>query len=278
MNKVKLDVTEDMLERVVFGMENQKDRLMLDPEDGQLRPEKENDGSFIPLPSWGPTDGYRLMNGFASSLPDMIFRKRLLDILHSGTGVFRNFKDALKGRPELEGLWRRYKKREMRRTALSWLSRWSEALALEALGPEPEDWEQLSSAEFVIREIRKEEWPQILDWNKLTEAENHSELTPGEPGEVLVAEGPSGEIVGYSRMILDLEPGCLEGRLDQVYVLPELRGLGIGRMLTEASLKQAEEKGADALTVKTGVSSRIMEKYLENFGFTPVTILWRKKL
>ncbi|RKX94671.1 MAG: hypothetical protein DRZ90_11535 [Spirochaetes bacterium] len=278
MNKVKLNVTEEMLERVVFGMENQKDCLMLDPENGQLRPEKENDGSFIPLPAWGPTDGYRLMDGFASSLPDIIFRKRLLDILHSGTGVFRNFKDALKGRPELEGLWRRYKKKEMRRTALSWLSRWSEALALEALGPEPEDWEQLSPAEFVIRKIRKDEWPQILDWNKIAEVENSSDLTPGESGEVLVAEGPSGEIVGYSRMILDSESGCLEGRLDQVFVLPELRGLGIGRMLTEASLKQAEEKGAAALTVKTGVSSRIMEKYLENSGFTPVTTLWRKKL
>ncbi len=271
MNKVKLDVTEEMLERVVFGMENQKDRFMLDPADGRLRTEKENDGSFIPLPAWGPTDGFRLMDGFAASLPDTIFQKNLLDILHSGTGVFRNFKDALKGRPELEGLWRRYKTREMRRTALSWLSRWSEALVLEALGQEPEDWEQLSSAEFVIREILKDEWPQILDWENL-------ELIPGESGEVLVAEGPSGEIVGYSRMILDSESGCLEGRLDQVFVLPELRGLGIGRMLTEASLKQAEEKGADALTVKTGVSGRRMEKYLENSGFTPVTILWRKKL
>ena len=93
-----------------------------------------------------------------------------------------------------------------------------------------------------------------------------------------MAEGPSGDIVGYSRMILDSESGCLEGHLDQVYVMSELRGLGIGRMLTEASLKQAEEKGAAALTVKTGVSSRIMEKYLENSGFTPVTTLWRKKL
>ena len=278
MNKVKLDVTEEMLERVVFGMENQKDCLMLDPEDGQLRPEKENDGSFIPLPAWGPTDGYRLMDGFAASLPDIIFRKRLLEILHSGTGVFRNFKDALKGRPELEGLWRRYKKREMRRTALSWLSRWSEALALEALGPEPEDWEQLSSAEFVIREIRKDEWPQVLEWNKLAETDNHSEITPGESVEVLVAEGPSGEIVGYSRLILELESGDLEGHLDQEYIIPELRGLGIGRMLTEALLKQAEKKGAAAFTVKTGISSREMEKYLENSGFTPVTTLWRKKL
>ncbi len=273
MNKVKLDVTEEMLERVVFGMENQKDRLMLDPADGRLRPEKENNGSFIPLPSWGPTDGYRLMDGFAASLPDTIFRERLRDILHTGTGVFRKFKDALKGRPELEGLWRRYKKREMRRTALSWLSRWSEALELEALGREPEDWEQLSSAEFVIREIHKDEWPQIFDWEE-------SVLSPDEPGETLVAEGPAGEIVGYSRMILDSESesGCTEGRLERVFVLPELRGLGIGRMLSEASLKQAEEHGATVLTVKTGVSSRMMEKYFENSGFTAVTTLWRKKL
>jgi len=285
MSKVKLDVTEEMLERVVFGMENQKDRLMLDPADGLLRSENENNGSFIPLPDWGPTDGYRLMDGFAGSLPDTIFRKRLLDILHSGSGVFRRFKDALKERPELEGLWRRYKKREMRRTALSWLSRWSEALDLEALGPEPEDWEQLSSAEFVIRKAREDELPRLLSWNQSAELENNPGFTLFEcssarleEGELSVAEGPSGEIVGFSWLALQTDSGRIEGQLIQIYVLPELRGLGIGRMLVDASLKQAVGKGALSLSVRTGVSGQLLENYFENAGFTPVMTLWRKSL
>jgi len=285
MNKLRLHVTEEILERVVFGMENQKDRLFLDPSDGLLRPEKDDDGSLIPLPDWGPTDGYRLMDGFTGSLPDTAFRERLVDILHSGSGVFRNFKDALKERPELEGLWRRYKKREMRKTALSWLSRWSEALALEALGPEPEDWDQLSSVEFIIREIREEERVQIQSWNKLAEAENFPGISydawsvaDSGSGFISVAEGPSGEIVGFSWLYMNYDSGRPEGRLIQVYVIPELRGLGIGRMLIAASMEQAVDKGAGVFTLRTGVSGKILEKYFESEDFTPVMTVWRKNL
>jgi len=285
MDKVRLNVTEDILERVVYGMENQKDRLLLDPSDGLLCPEADNNGTFIPLPPWGPTEGYRLMDGFAGTMADTFFRKRLLDILHSGSGVFRNFKDALKERPELEGLWRIYKKREMRKAALSWLSRWSDALALENLGEEPEEWDQLSSAEFVIRDMHNEEWPQIKKWNQLADAENFPGLSSAEwridsvkNDNLLVAEGPSGEIVGFTSLELANESGGVEGRLYQVYVLPELRGLGIGRMLIDASLKRAEQMGAVTLTVRTGSSGKLLEHYFENAGFSPALTLWRKSL
>ena len=286
MNNKQLNLTEEILERVVYGMENQKDRLMLNPSDGLLHPEKENDGSFIPLPPWGPSEGYRLMDGFAASLPDTGFRMRLFDLLHSGSGVFRNFKDALKERPELQSLWRRYKKREMRKAALSWMSRWSEALALETLGPEPEeDWSQLSSSEFLIRKIEEDEQDKVLKWIQLAEAENLSGINTGEhspsyseDGDILVAESPGGEIVGFSWLsITSIEAG-LEGRLNQVYVLPELRGLGIGRLLINASLKQAEDRGVALLTAKTGLSGKLLGHYFESAGFSPVMTLWQKKV
>ena len=289
MNNKQLNLTEEILERVVYGMENQKDRLLLNPSDGLLYPEKENDGSFIPLPPWGPSEGYRLMDGFAASLPDTGFRRRLFDILHSGSGVFRNFKNALKERPELESLWRRYKKREMRKAALSWMSRWTEALVLEALGPEPEDdWSQLSFSEFLIRKIEEDEQDKVSMWIQLAEAENLSGINTGEcsssypeypeDGDVLVAESPAGEIVGFSWLsIISTEAG-LEGRLNQVYVLPEFRGLGIGRLLIHASLKQAEDRGVALLTVKTGRSGKLLGHYFENAGFSPVMTLWQKKV
>ncbi len=293
MDKARLDITEEILERVVYGMENQKDRLLLDPSNGLLRPETDDDGTFIPLPSWGPTDGYRLMDGFAGSLPDTDFRDRLLEILHSGNSVFRHFKDALKERPELEGLWRRYKKREMRRTALSWLSRWSEALTLEMLGPEPEEYGELSSAEFTIRDAEPGDWEIIREWDKLAESEAFPELPDDElnsimlrergeagitGGEVIVAEGPSAVIVGFSWIVIGGDFGRREGRLIQVYVLPDLRGLGIGRMLAGESMKRAEDKGAEFLSVRTGASGKFLDSYFGDVGFSPVMTWWRKSL
>ena len=291
MGKGRLEVTEEILERVVYGMENQKDRLFLDLSDGNLRLEQEIDGTSIPIPPWGPTEGYRLMDGFAGTLPDTVFKERLLDILHSGTGVFRHFKDALKQRPELEGLWRCHKKREMRKTALSWLSRWSEALALEDLGPEPEDWEDLALADFVLREAGSGDWEFIRDWDQVAVTEDYPEISPDErcsamaserrdaeleDGDVIVAESPSGEIVGFSWIIIEGESGRLNGRLIQVYVRPEFRGLGIGRMLAGKSLERASDKGATILSVRTGASGKLLNPYFERIGFAPVMTWWRK--
>ncbi len=291
MDKGRLEVTEEILERVVYGMENQKDRLFLDLSDGILRLEQEIDSTSIPIPPWGPAEGYRLMDGFAGTLPDTVFKERLLDILHSGTGVFRSFKDALIERPELEALWRRYKKREMRKTALSWLSRWSEALALEDLGPEPEDWEDLALADFAVREANSGDWESIRDWDQAAVTEDYPELSPDErcsamasergdaeleDGDVIVAESPSGEIVGFSWIIIEGDPGRLEGRLIQVYVKPDFRGLGIGRMLAGSSMERAGVKGATILSVRTGASGKILNPYFERIGFATVMTWWRK--
>lgn len=293
MNKGRLKLTEEILERVVYGMENQKDSLLLDPSEGVLRPESENDGSFIPLPPWGPTEGYRLMDGFAGTLPDSAFRERLLETLQSGAGVFRHFKKALKERLELEGLWRRYKKREMRKAALSWLSRWSDALALEALGSEPEDWEDLASADFALREAESRDWSIVRDWDRLAEKEAYPELSSDErysamlrergdfkieDGDVIIAESPSGDIVGFSWIVICGEPKYPEGRLIQIFVQPEFRGLGIGRMLTGTAMERAGDKGAVILTLRTGASGRLMSSYLERNGFNPVITWWRKSL
>lgn len=282
MKDGRLEVTEEILERVVYGMENQKDRLLLDPTDGILRPDSENTGTFIPLPPWGPTEGYRLMDSFAGTLPNTIFRDRVLDILHSGTGVFRRFKDALKERPELEGLWRRHKKREMRTAALVWLNRWSEALALEALGPEPEEWDELASIDFTVRAADIDDIPTIRVWNQGAESFSsipESGKRPGiEPENILVVENPSGELVGFAQIDFEEVSGREEGRLMYIFVVPEFRGLGLGRLLTTSVLELFETRGVEAVSVRTGGSGGHLKHYLENSGFTPVVTWWRKSL
>jgi len=291
MDGTRLEVTEEMLERVVFGMENQKDRLYLDPSDGVLRGGDEDDGTLIPLPPWGPTEGYRLMDRFTGTLPDSPFRAGLYAILHSGSGVFRRFKDALKDRPEMEGLWRRYKMREMRRSAVAWLSRWSEALELASLGPEPEDLDDLVLEDFSLRAARDADIPVLEEWDRASIAETYPDLTAQErrnavfrergeaefaAQEVILAENAAGEPVGFAWMHLVGDVDRREGRLLQLYVRPDYRGLGLGRLLAERAFGMAEDAGIRAVSARTAASSHHLDGFLERQGFRPVAVFWRR--
>jgi GNAT superfamily N-acetyltransferase len=96
-------------------------------------------------------------------------------------------------------------------------------------------------------------------------------------GDVLVAESPSGDIVGFAWIVVDTDLDSPEARLLQLFVLPEFRGLGIGRSLAEAAFDKALEAGAAALNIRIGGSSEdVLKGYLEGHGFKPVMTFWRK--
>ena len=291
MEEKRLMVTEGMLERVVYGMENQRESLALDPLSGELRHEK--DGDLIPLPPWGPTDGYRLMDQFVLTLPPSPFRHRLEDILHSGTGVFRRFKNALVERPEIEKLWRRFKFREMRKSALSWFARWSEALVLESLGPEPEEWDELPLADFSLQPLVGGDLPLLQEWRgealraqgvgcqemdeQILEINESGDLfLPSSQGRCLglKAENASGEAVGCALLVMDGAPSY-GACFDMVYVLPEFRGLGLGKLLATSLLDQVQEQGVRSLRCWTGGEGRHFESWLEAHGFQIRSVQWQ---
>lgn len=272
MSGRKLEVTEEILDLVVYGMENQKQELYLDPENGRLTPQTGDRKPLIPMPEWSPADGFRLMDGFVSTLPDAPFRRRLSDILHSGTGVFRRFKDALKDRPGTEGIWFRYKQREMRKVAFSWLSRWSDALELESLGPEPEEWEDLPLSEFSFRELDDRDAGFLDSSMKGLKDELDQEVfllgVPPSPHTGWIAEAPGGLPVG----VACLTEGEGRTRLGPVYVLPDFRGMGIGRTLTGMALDTA----SGPVTMAAGRIGEATGRWLESLGFEPVLTFWRK--
>lgn len=273
MGAPRLRLTDEILERVIFGMENQRERLSLDPSDGMLKGEHDGGADMVPLPPWRPADGYRLMDRFVGTLPNAVFAHRLRDILNGSSGVFRQFKDALAERPEIQSLWRRFKMREMRRSALSWLSRWADALDLANLGPEPEDWEDLPISEFSVRPAAEAERVLIGTLDAAARVETGVAASKNTGASVLVAETPAGEVAGFSRIVLT---EGMAGRLEQVYVLPEFRGLGVGGLLAEHGFNYARDMGAERLIITIGSSGSMLEGWLEREGFTIVAREWVK--
>lgn len=277
MGAPRLRLTDEILERVIFGMENQRERLSLDPSDGMLKGEHDGGADMVPLPPWRPADGYRLMDRFVGTLPNAVFAHRLRDILNGSSGVFRRFKDALAERPEIQCLWRRFKMREMRRSALSWLSRWADALDMANLGPEPDEWEDLPISEFSVRPAAEAERALIGTLDAAARAETGvavSKAASKDAGAaVLVAETAVGEVAGFCRMVIT---GGMVGTLEQVYVVPEFRGLGVGKLLAEHGFSYARDTGAERFAVRIVPSGSMLEGWLEREGFTAAAREWVK--
>jgi ribosomal protein S18 acetylase RimI-like enzyme len=85
--------------------------------------------------------------------------------------------------------------------------------------------------------------------------------------EVLLAgEGPDG------LSLFRFRPGIWspgeETYLQELYVVPALRGQGIGRALLEATIALARERGADGIDLNTGETDTAARGLYESMGFT----------
>ena len=285
--KQKLTISTEILDRVVYGMENQKEQLFLDPTDGTLK-QLAKDAGLIPLPPWDSSSGYRLMDNFITSLPDRTLAARLRDALDSGTGVFRRFKDILSERPLNQQLWRQFKKRVMRKEAYNWLSRWSDFLELSDLAAEPEDMEDLTKLEFTLRSAAAGDLRILERWDREAQNERYPALSEKERDnttrwergnsimeldDLLVAETLEGQMVGFSW--IRVRDG--EGWLLQLFILPEFRGMGVSKMLLDRSFDRAVELGAIRLGVYQTDSGIFLTDWLKRNGFQSEVVAWTKQ-
>jgi GNAT superfamily N-acetyltransferase len=146
-------LSEALLDSIIFSMEDQVTSYFIDLKNEQLITEDERSyileeegvednasKRFLPIPDWTPTDGFRLMEKFASTVRNPAVQRRLISALESGKGVFRKFKDELSEQPILERKWYTFKDEQLKRVVVSWYRELEGALSLEHLPPEPEEY------------------------------------------------------------------------------------------------------------------------------------------
>ncbi len=155
------ELTRELADQIIFAMEDQENEYVLDLQQLELvsvydenvdREDLDQEDRYVPLPDWQSVDGYNLMARFVDSLHNPGYRERLREILDSGRGVFRQFKNAVKERPEIAALWYRFKEREMRALVIDWYGDVCDFLGLDPVEPDFSETEDLVLSDFVIRE------------------------------------------------------------------------------------------------------------------------------
>lgn len=91
-------------------------------------------------------------------------------------------------------------------------------------------------------------------------------LDAGEITVLLAGAGPDG--VALLRFRAALWAEGLEAYLQELYVVPELRGRGIGRALLEAAMDAAREAGAAGIDLNTGETDTAARALYESAGFS----------
>jgi ribosomal protein S18 acetylase RimI-like enzyme len=118
-----------------------------------------------------------------------------------------------------------------------------------------------------------------------TLAERIRHLLDGEDTLVLLGgEGPDG--VAVLRFRLAIWTNGLESYLAELYVVPGLRRRGLGRALMEVALKEARERGADAMDIGVDEPDHAARHLYESLGFTnrvggvggPVMFVYEREL
>jgi ribosomal protein S18 acetylase RimI-like enzyme len=91
-------------------------------------------------------------------------------------------------------------------------------------------------------------------------------LESGEITVLLGGEGPDGFcLLRFHRSIYNGEP---DAYIQELYVVPDLRGKGMGRALLEASMGAAREAGATHIDLTTGENDSEARALYERTGFT----------
>ena len=83
---------------------------------------------------------------------------------------------------------------------------------------------------------------------------------------LFAGEGPDG--FAELRFRPSLYTGALDAYLEELYVVPGRRGLGLGRTLLEAAMDHARQRGAARIDLNTSVDDVAARALYESAGFT----------
>lgn len=130
-------LSDELIDGIISAMENQETEFVVDAEKNQLVEVLDDfvidEEKFYVLPEWGPADGFSIREAFVNQLHTPLVHDELQNVLHSGRGVFKSFRNVLKKYPEIDKRWHIFKHRMMTIRINEWYNSLREIWGLEKL-------------------------------------------------------------------------------------------------------------------------------------------------
>jgi len=270
-----------LLDSIIFAMENKTEESYLDVEKGVVVLASmednfdENSPKYIDLPEWAPSDGFHLMEVFASSLKNKVYADKLDKALHRGRGVFRKFKDVLRNQPLLEKQWFAFKDTKMKEAVIHW---YKEREGVISLSQESLSEEELPN-ELLIGDFSVEE---SLPSSLLLQAQQLLDSTLAHLDEIdrlLIETSEKGiDKKGYlyilspvNEVVAFLEYGFLTNNIWEIIcygVAPEYVDLGIFHLMFDRLSRSAARKKINTVVVNFGSQCERLSGILQHIEVT----------
>ena len=147
-------LTDELTSSIISAMENQECDFVVDAGHACLLEanQKADDINFYGLPEWTAADGFAMREAFVARLNSPLAKDELQRVLHSGRGVFRNFRTVIKNYPEVDKRWHIFKHNTMSARINEWYDSLCEIWGLEKLDHYSESDESLVHDDFSFSE------------------------------------------------------------------------------------------------------------------------------
>ncbi|HHU36399.1 MAG TPA: GNAT family N-acetyltransferase [Treponema sp.] len=294
---MEFELTPEIIDEIIFSMEDQTNHFLFDSTECLCVPENSenavtghsvfDDGNdrYYAIPGWESISGFRMMERFVSQLRNPLARESLRVALSSGQGVFRNFKNILRERPEIERMWYYFKEREMRAIVFEWYNSLRDFWGLERIGAEPEETDEILSQDFTFRLLQDGEETEFSTLIEAMRQEVFEEMPIGlgeamdvlwqrigggsslDDKTVLVVESLDGELVGIAVSATLPESGVLCAHICVLFVLPSFRGMGIGKELLARTVAHWTILGFRWLVFSVSPIPKVFFPVLHRAGF-----------
>ncbi|MDR2446774.1 MAG: GNAT family N-acetyltransferase [Treponema sp.] len=263
------ELTPALIEDILFCMENQNVRFVLDTENSSIVDKNDvagkdysDGGRYVSIPEWHSSDGFHLMECFAAGFRNPLVRDALQTSLEQGRGVFRAFKATLSKFPDAENHWFSFKRRKMRRTIFAWYNALREQRNMEKIGEEPDETEDLFPEDFIFRAYEAKDAEAVNTLHNTCRAGKPHDV--GDP--VLVVETASHDFVGF--IAVKRQETALS--ICNLEVCPEYRGLGIGSELCSRLIQTLGQEHVSKVYLELPVEFEGFSRFLYRSSFKPV--------
>ena len=284
-------LTDSLVNQIQSALENQEKKFLLDAANTALIEKTDglsgDDENYYDLPDWDSADGFKLREDFVSSLNSPVAHERLAEVLHSGRGVFKNFRIVLRDYPEVEKKWHLYKNTKMLEYINGWYNSLREVWGLEKLDYVPESDDSLIHDDFTFTVYNPlvDEKALLLEVNAAFKERNQDlpdelmqafyefwlgqfESAAARQQTGFVCRSFSNDFAGCVTV------SCVSDRQEKVMVLTSLfvpaafRGLGIGTELIFMCLSELKKLGKNWLILPKNFIPDFLEPLLLRTGFT----------